>query len=70
MVIVEQQRLDRCYEWKGYVSTRWLLDALPKGGIGLTTLILSEVLRGFRYDREFRRTRNMLLALPALRDCR
>ena len=64
MVIVDSSVWIDATNGKDTFQTRWLLDALPKGGIGLTTLILSEVLRGFRYDREFRRTRNMLLALP------
>ena len=64
MVIVDSSVWIDAINKKDTFQTRWLGDAMEKGGIGLTTLILSEVLRGFRYDREFRQTRNLLLALP------
>jgi hypothetical protein len=49
-------------------ETRWLGEELHGNKIGLTTLILHEVLRGFRYDREFRHTRDWLMAFPVYED--
>jgi predicted nucleic acid-binding protein len=49
-------------------ETRWLQAGLKRGVVGLTSLILCEVLRGFRFDREFRQTKKRLLALPVFED--
>ena len=42
-------------------QTAWLENAIGQREIGLTSLILCEVLQGFRYDRQFRETREQLL---------
>jgi predicted nucleic acid-binding protein len=51
---VESARVDR------------LADALDRQDAGLVPVILTEVLRGFRSDRDFERARVLLLQLPAL----
>ena len=42
----------------------WLGDALGREQIGITSLILAEVLQGVRTDRQFRECRRRLLTLP------
>ncbi len=42
----------------------WLSDALGREQIGITSLILAEVLQGVRTDRQFRECRRRLLTLP------
>jgi hypothetical protein len=64
MVIVDSSVWIDALNGKNTLQTRWLRDALTQGGIGLTSLILSEILRGIRFDQQFRRTRDRLLTLP------
>ncbi len=42
-------------------QTAWLDNSIGQCEIGLTSLILCEVLQGIRYDRRFRETREQLL---------
>ena len=51
---VESARVDR------------LADALDRQDAGLVPVILTEILQGFRSDRDFERARVLLLQLPAL----
>jgi len=64
MVIVDSSVWIDAFNGKITPHTRWLQVRLAGGGVGLTSLILCEVLRGFRSNREFRQTRNQLLTLP------
>ena len=48
MVIVDSSVWIDALNGKNTLQTRWLRDALTQGGIGLTSLILSEILRGIR----------------------
>jgi len=64
MVIVDSSVWIDAFNGQITPQTRWLQAALARGRVGLTTLILCEVLRGFRSDRQFRQTRMQLLALP------
>lgn len=56
--------------WIDYLNARvnpetdWLEDALGLRAIGLTNLILCEVLQGIRYARRFRLAERTLLTLP------
>jgi hypothetical protein len=45
-------------------QTVWLENTIGRQQIGLTSLILCEVLQGIRYDRHFRETRRELLTFP------
>ncbi|MGP8253437.1 MAG: PIN domain nuclease [Terracidiphilus sp.] len=45
-------------------QTVWLENSIGQQDIGLTSLILCEVLQGVRYDRRFRETRQQLLTFP------
>ena len=64
MVIVDSSVWIDAFNGKITPETRWLQAGLGQGGVGLTSLILCEVLRGFRSDRQFRQTEKQLLALP------
>lgn len=64
MVIVDSSVWIDALNGRDNPHTRWLRAALPMGGVGLTSLILCEVLRGFRSDREFQHTRDRLASLP------
>jgi predicted nucleic acid-binding protein len=44
-------------------QTNWLENAIGQIEIGLTSLILCEVLQGIRHDRQFRETREQLATL-------
>jgi predicted nucleic acid-binding protein len=56
--------------WVDYLNdvsneqTDWLERALGRVPVGLTSLILCEVLQGIRHDRNFRRTLEQLLKFP------
>jgi len=56
--------------WVDYLNnvsneqTEWLESAIGKVSIGLTSLILCEVLQGIRNDRQFRETLEHLLRFP------
>jgi len=45
-------------------QTDWLEDALDRRAIGLTNLILCEVLQGVRHEKRFRLAERHLLTLP------
>lgn len=45
-------------------QTDWLENAIGNRPIGLTNLILCEVLQGIRHDRRFRIAQRILLTLP------
>ena len=64
MVIVDSSVWIDAFNGQNTPQTRWLQGGLVRGGVGLTSLILCEVLRGFRSDQEFRQTQTQLLALP------
>ena len=55
--------------WIDYLNDRingqtiWLENSIGQHEIGLTSLILCEVLQGIRYDRHFRETHKELLSL-------
>lgn len=44
-------------------QTTWLENSIGQHEIGLTSLILCEVLQGIRYDRHFRETHKELMSL-------
>jgi predicted nucleic acid-binding protein len=56
--------------WIDYLNNRlnsqtaWLENALGVEQLGLTSLILCEVLQGIRYERRFRETQQELVTLP------
>ncbi|MGA2050458.1 MAG: PIN domain nuclease [Terracidiphilus sp.] len=50
--------------------TTWLENAIGQREIGLTSLILCEVLQGIRHDRQFRETREQLLTLSVFEGLR
>jgi predicted nucleic acid-binding protein len=64
MVIVDSSVWIDAFNGELTPQTRWLQEALARGGVGLTSLILCEVLRGFRSDRDFSQARDELLTLP------
>jgi predicted nucleic acid-binding protein len=68
MVIVDSSVWIDAFNGKNTPQTTWLRAALLRGDIGLTSLILCEVLRGFRSDREFKQTRDQLLILPVFEE--
>ncbi|MFP5209002.1 MAG: PIN domain nuclease [Acidobacteriota bacterium] len=45
-------------------QTAWLEDALGQRAIGITNLILCEVLQGVRHERRFQLAERLLLTLP------
>lgn len=64
MVIVDSSVWIDAFNGHITPQTLWLRAGLARGGVGLTSLILCEVLRGFRSDGQFRQTKRQLLALP------
>jgi predicted nucleic acid-binding protein len=64
MVIVDSSVWIDAFNSKITPHTLWLKAALGDRQIGLTSLILCEVLRGIRFDRKFRETQQRLLSLP------
>ena len=50
--------------------TTWLENAIGQQEIGMTSLILCEVLQGIRHDRQFRETREQLLTLSVFEGLR
>jgi len=68
MVIVDSSVWIDVFNGQLTPQTRWLQTGLAGGGVGLTSLILCEVLRGFRSDRQFRQTQRRLLTLPVFEE--
>jgi predicted nucleic acid-binding protein len=68
MVIVDSSVWIDAFNGQITPQTRWLQGGLARGGVGLTSLILCEVLRGFRSDRQFRQTEKQLLTLPVFEE--
>ena len=68
MVIVDSSVWIDAFNGRITPQTRWLQTGLSRGDVGLTSLIVCEVLRGFRSDRQFRQTKVQLLALPVFED--
>jgi predicted nucleic acid-binding protein len=65
MVIVDSSVWIDAFNGQITPHTRWLEARLTgSGGVGLTSLVLCEVLRGFRSDQQFQQTKIQLLALP------
>jgi predicted nucleic acid-binding protein len=64
MVIVDSSVWIDAFQSKTTIQTLWLKAALSEKQVGLTSLILCEVLRGIRFDRQFRETEQKLLSLP------
>jgi predicted nucleic acid-binding protein len=64
MVIVDSSVWIDAFNGQITLETRWLQVGLARGGVGLTSPILCEVLRGFRFDRDFRQAKTQLIALP------
>ena len=62
--------------WIDYLNDRlnshtfWLENAIGQREIGLTNLILCEVLQGIRHDRHFRETLRQLQSLPVFEGLR
>jgi predicted nucleic acid-binding protein len=60
--------------WVDYLNsveneeTQWLDSALGKVAIGLTSLILCEVIQGIRNDRQFHETLNELMNFPVIEE--
>jgi hypothetical protein len=63
MVIVDSSVWIDAFQSKVTAHTIWLKAALSEKQVGLTSLILCEVLRGIRFDRQFRETEQRLLSL-------
>lgn len=68
MVIVDSSVWIDAINQRPTPQTRWLDAALGSRPVGLTTLILCEVLRGFRTDKQFAQARGFLTALPVFED--
>ena len=66
MVIVDSSVWIDAFNGKVTPQTRWLESGLARGVVGLTSLILCEVLRGFRSDQEYRQAKEHLLTLQVL----
>jgi hypothetical protein len=64
MVIVDSSVWIDAFNGKLTPQTIWLRYALDREQIGLTSLILCEVLQGIRFDRCFRETEKRLRILP------
>ena len=64
MVIVDSSVWVEFLAGRSIPETVWLRKALPRGEIGLTTLIYCEVLQGIADAREYRKTRDYLGVLP------
>jgi len=45
-------------------QTRWLRASRGSGTVGLTTLVLAEVLQGIRFDNRFRHAERLLQTMP------
>lgn len=68
MVIVDSSVWINAFNGRNTPHTRWLGVALSQGGVGLTSLILCEVLSGFRSDQDFQLARGRLSLLPIFED--
>jgi predicted nucleic acid-binding protein len=64
MVIVDSSVWIDALNGRANPETVWLNHALDQEEIGLTTLILCEVLQGIRVDRHFLETRERLSGFP------
>ena len=65
MVIVDTSVWIEFLRGNATPETRWLRNAiLQKEDLGLTSLILCEVLQGIQHERQFRETREYLSAMP------
>lgn len=64
MVIVDSSVWIDAFNGKVTSQTIWLRIALDREQVGLTSLILCEVLQGIRFDRRFREVEQRLRALP------
>jgi predicted nucleic acid-binding protein len=64
MVIVDSSVWIDAFNGKINPQTIWLRFALDRERVGLTSLILCEVLQGIRSDRRFRETEQRLRTLP------
>jgi predicted nucleic acid-binding protein len=64
MVIVDSSVWIDAFRAKATPETRWLTTALNNQLVGLTSLILCEVLQGIRFDKQFRDIEERLLSLP------
>lgn len=69
MVIVDSSVWIDAFRGISSSHTVWLYDALGKESIGLTSIILTEVLQGTRTDAQFRECHQRLLTLPVLEGC-
>jgi hypothetical protein len=63
MVIVDSSVWIDYFNDKQDSRTEWLEAAIGQAGIGLTSLILCEVLQGIRHERSFRLTHRQLTSL-------
>ncbi len=64
MVIIDSSVWIDALNGKITPETIWLRLALDREQVGLTSLILCEVLQGIRHDRRFRETEERLRAFP------
>jgi predicted nucleic acid-binding protein len=64
MVIVDSSVWIDALNGKTTPQTIWLRFALDREQVGLTSVILCEVLQGIRHDRRFRETEQRLRTLP------
>ena len=64
MVIVDSSVWIEALYGKITPETTWLRLALDREQVGLTSLILCEVLQGIRFDRRFRETEQRLREFP------
>ena len=64
MVIVDSSVWIDALNGKITPQTIWLRSALDREQLGLTSLILCEVLQGIRFDRHFRETERRLRTFP------
>ncbi|HUD14277.1 MAG TPA: PIN domain nuclease [Terracidiphilus sp.] len=70
MVIVDSSVWIDYLNDKANSQTAWLESEIGQREIGLTSLILCEVLQGIRHNRQFRETREQLATLPVFESLR
>lgn len=66
MILVDSSVWIDYFNGRKTSQTDWLDSALGKTPIGIGDLILTEILQGFRNDRDFKIARDLLLRLPLM----
>jgi hypothetical protein len=64
MILVDSSVWIDYFNGKKTAQTEWLDSALGNTPIIISDLILTEVLQGFQYDKDFKTARDILLSIP------